>query len=362
MIRLIQATAYSEIYLAFWEKEMEKVVLKISKLVYTLSYIKQSDESSKEENILSEYSVLKSIPRAKRKHIVSCLGKFKHVFQFETGLQIYANIIVLEYCHGQNLFDAINNEIIKKPSLIVNEFHRKRIIYQLIETIYILHSFNIYHLDLILDNIIYDGKNIKIIDFGLAFKNPDSSLCGIRSGKTNYFPPEMYKSPKYDGKLRDIWSIGVISYMLYSYQPLINSKYKEEQLRILNTSSIYQYLQIYNTDGLKWDKLFIDFISHCLTANPANRWEAWELLNHDFLKIRERKSIFDRFIGWLSPKSKKEKCYGYKSNNTSSILSDSSNNNNNNNSFSNIEKKKKGKEINNENDCNNKCSINIRTD
>lgn len=182
----------------------------------------------------------------------------------------------------------------------------------------------------------------------------------------------MYKSPKYDGKLRDIWSIGVIAYMLYSYQPLINSKYKEEQLRILNTSSIYQYLQIYNIDGLKWDKCFIDFLSHCLAGNPANRWEALELLHHDYLQIKETRSIFDRFIGWLSPKSKKsDKSFGFRSNNSSTIsVNNNSNNNNNSNKNSNNNNNNhnnnsdksyigsdssKGK--NDENVYNNKCSI-----
>lgn len=176
------------------------------------------------------------------------------------------------------------------------------IVKELTEVIYNLHYLNIYHQDIILDNIIFDGKSIHLIDFGLAVKN-SSGISTTRSGKINYFPPEMYENDEYDARSRDIWSLGVVTYMLYSYKPLIIAKYRNEQVKLLSISFI-KYLQVYNPSALKWDYKLLDFLSHCFEPDPKKRWTAKHLMEHDFFIEESHTNLFKRLSLWLSPKDK----------------------------------------------------------
>ena len=92
----------------------------------------------------------------------------------------------------------------------------------LLETIDFLHSQNIVHRDLKLENIVMteaDGCDFKIIDFGLAY-----SSCATQSkkcGSPGYLAPEILDDRRYDNKI-DIFSAGVILYvLLYGKQPFI---------------------------------------------------------------------------------------------------------------------------------------------
>ena len=81
-----------------------------------------------------------------------------------------------------------------------------------------MHAKNIVHRDLKPENILLDSQDksnldIKISDFGFAcFFNPDEGL-DLVLGSPIYMAPEIILKEKYNDKV-DIWSIGVITYML----------------------------------------------------------------------------------------------------------------------------------------------------
>ena len=81
-----------------------------------------------------------------------------------------------------------------------------------------MHAKNIVHRDLKPENILLDSQDksnldIKISDFGFAcFFNPDEGL-DLVLGSPIYMAPEIIQKEKYNDKV-DIWSIGVITYML----------------------------------------------------------------------------------------------------------------------------------------------------
>ena len=97
----------------------------------------------------------------------------------------------------------------------------RHIFRQLVDCLYWMNTHGIAHLDMSLENVVvHDDKTctIKIIDFGLA-----RDCIKVRSWKHNYnkrvgtrayMAPEVWDKEVFDGRMVDVWSIGVMLYMM----------------------------------------------------------------------------------------------------------------------------------------------------
>jgi serine/threonine protein kinase len=124
--------------------------------------------------------------------------------------------ILLEFIDGCSITDAINKELI---TLSIES--KKKIIRQLCNALEYLHSKQIYHLDLKPDNLMltFRGKNLKVIDFGLAMTDAHK----ITLGKTVGFSAPEQSENKYDVS-NDVFSIGkVIEFILSNESDKIKS-------------------------------------------------------------------------------------------------------------------------------------------
>ncbi|KAF6780436.1 hypothetical protein AHF37_00071 [Paragonimus kellicotti] len=71
------------------------------------------------------------------------------------------------------------------------------------------------HRDLKPENLLLDDKlNIRVADFGMASLQPEGSLLETSCGSPHYACPEVIRGEKYDGRMADVWSCGVILYAL----------------------------------------------------------------------------------------------------------------------------------------------------
>lgn len=154
----------------------------------------------------------------------------------------YVHIVTERYTGGE-LFDEIVNNTTECGCL--DEVQAAKIIKSLLESVQYLHSKNIVHRDIKPENVLFEsneeGSSIKLIDFGLA-----RTYDKVKQGwMTNPVGTPYYMSPgvltqKYD-KSCDVWSIGIISYILLAgYPPFNGSTDYEVQDSILNAQLVFE--------------------------------------------------------------------------------------------------------------------------
>jgi serine/threonine protein kinase len=77
-----------------------------------------------------------------------------------------------------------------------------------------MHSKNIYHRDMKPENVIYDAETgvAKIIDFGFALQTKEK--LRVFCGTPSFMSPEVTQKSEYNGGPADVWSCGVILFLM----------------------------------------------------------------------------------------------------------------------------------------------------
>lgn len=116
--------------------------------------------------------------------------------------------ICLEYIEGGLMFDLC------KTGGAMGEDIGRFLFRQLLKSVKYMHSKNVVHRDLKIENILYDDEmNIKVADFGFSTYKQIAKLKSYR-GTMTYMAPEIKLGKKYDGRQADIFSLGVILFII----------------------------------------------------------------------------------------------------------------------------------------------------
>lgn len=131
---------------------------------------------------------------------------------FETDEEIY---IINEFAEKGELFRLVNHQY------KLQEKTCARIFLQIINAVEYLHKLGISHRDLKPENILLDfDYNVKLVDFGLSNYFRPGELLSTACGSPCYAPPEMVAGKPYDGFISDVWSLGIIFFvMICGYLP-----------------------------------------------------------------------------------------------------------------------------------------------
>ena len=117
----------------------------------------------------------------------------------------------------------------------------RRFFQQLISGIEYSHKLKIVHRDLKPENVLLDDDlNVKIADFGLSNEIKDGDFLKTSCGSPNYAAPEVIRGGLYTGPEIDVWSCGVILYvMLCGRLP-----FEDDDVQALFTKISREYLSL----------------------------------------------------------------------------------------------------------------------
>ena len=285
--------AYGVVFKAIDKKTKEQVALK--KLFGAFQDEVDSQRTFREVMLLQELNGHDNIIR------------LLNVIKAENDLDLY---LVFDYMEA-DLFNVIRANILQ-------DIHKKFIIYQILKAIKFIHSADIIHRDLKPSNIFINSDcHIKLGDFGLARTlghNPHIQNMVTEYVATRWYrAPEMILAAQKYGKPIDMWSVGCILYELLVGTPLLPGKSTKEMMKMMfgvtgfpdrkEYNEVKNECKIQNIDyddllqekikkkknilqmvsGYTHDEVAIDLLLKLLVFNPKKRLTAEEALEHPYV-------------------------------------------------------------------------------
>ena len=222
--------------------------------------------------------------------ILSVLSDHAHILNYK---EAYINsthfYLCTDLCSGGELFDKV------KKLKHFSEKQCAEVMTSILTAIQYIHSKKIVHRDLKPENIVFKSNErdaeITIIDFGDAEQvKGDQHIYTDFVGTPFYLAPEsvrhrcgweLYKS--------DMWSIGVIAYVLLTGRPPFGGRNNREILAKILKSRVHWPSNIRLSQAAK------SFIHELLQKDPRKRMSATEALNHKW--IRKEAVLNNRHLG-----------------------------------------------------------------
>ncbi|XP_027146688.1 myosin light chain kinase, smooth muscle isoform X2 [Larimichthys crocea] len=241
-----------------------KLVEKSTKKVWAGKFIKAYSAKEK-ENVRQEIGIMNSLHHPK---LVQCVDAFEGKSDI---------VMVLEMISGGELFERIIDEDFELTEREVIKY-----MLQIIDGVNFIHKQGIVHLDLKPENIMCvnkTGSKIKLIDFGLARRLESAGTLKVLFGTPEFVAPEVinYEAISYP---TDMWSIGVICYILLSgLSPFMGDNDNETLSNVTSAS--------WDFEDEAFDEISEnakDFITNLLKKDMRARLTCAQCYDHTWLK------------------------------------------------------------------------------
>ena len=213
--------------------------------------------------------------RAKSKiyHEINLMKNLRHssvvklLDTFETKNYI---LIIMENISGGDLLSFV------KKRTKLNEKICKFIFKQLLQAIKFIHTKNIIHRDIKLDNVLIDlNNNIKLCDFGVGKMVHEGEILTDQCGTPAYIAPEILENKGYEGPPVDIWSSGVVLYAMLSGTVPFRANNLNDLQNMIMTGTFKEINDISKESN--------DLLHKLLQVNPKKRITIDEALSHPWL-------------------------------------------------------------------------------
>eukprot|EP00299_Pterocystis_sp_00344_P001575 c11429_g1_i1.p1 GENE.c11429_g1_i1~~c11429_g1_i1.p1 ORF type:complete len:325 (-),score=60.79 c11429_g1_i1:69-1043(-) len=255
--------------------EVRLGVNKDSKKQVAIKIIEPKDKQD-EKMIKAEIEILSEMDH---KNIVHLYEAFEQPAKVLKARKTY---LVMELMTGGELLERIYQ---KKR---FTERESRMVMSTLFDVLAYIHGKGIVHRDLKPGNILYandrDDSPVKVVDFGCAAKLPDPNapLQGLVEvcGTPIFVAPEiLHRYPQGYGRAVDVWSAGVIMYILLCGFPPF--EHDEEEM-------LFKHIMLgeFEFPSPHWDRISDaakDLIQKCLTTDPAKRITAADACKHSWI-------------------------------------------------------------------------------
>jgi len=237
---------YSKVKSAVWQRPGEKTPMKVA--------IKIINKRTAPKDFLEKF-----LPR--ELEVLQCLNHRNIVRAYEIIHINTKTYICLEWAGHGDLLQYVR----LKGAL--KEQECRKFFSDLLAALEYCHSINIVHRDLKCENVLLSKKNqVKLADFGFARKLAPNDLSKTFCGSAAYAAPELLQGIPYIGTIADVWSCGVILYiMACSSMPFRDSNIKT--LLLDQRAPLHIPSAVRNTIS----QSILDYLGKILVFNPEKR-------------------------------------------------------------------------------------------
>ncbi|XP_028086215.1 CBL-interacting protein kinase 23-like isoform X1 [Camellia sinensis] len=236
--------------------------------------------------ILDKEKILKHKMIAQIKREISTMKLIRHpnvIRMYEVMASKTKIYIVLELVTGGELFDKIASKGRLK------EDEARKYFQQLINAVDYCHSRGVFHRDLKPENLLLDANEVlKVSDFGLSAlpqQVREDGLLHTTCGTPNYVAPEVINNKGYDGAKADLWSCGVILFVLMAgYLPFEESNLMALYKKIFKAE--FTCPPWFSSSAKKLVKRILD-------PNPMTRITIAEVIENEWFKKGYKPSVFE---------------------------------------------------------------------
>jgi len=229
----------------------------------------------KKQELVSETEIILSMDHP---HVI----RLYDVYESDESLSL-----VMECMEGGELFDRVHDR------KVFSERDACHTTWMMLLALNYLHSCNVVHRDLKLENFLYERKDndfLKLIDFGFSKIWDFNTKMELSCGTLSYAAPEVL-GKSYTSQC-DLWSLGVIVFiLLVGYMPFSGSS---ERLQIQQIRS-----GAYNMKKDRWAKVSpqaFEFVRALLVVDPEKRLTAPLAMEHPWIKNKDHldPEVFDQ--------------------------------------------------------------------
>jgi serine/threonine protein kinase len=175
--------------------------------------------------------------------------------------------IITEYVGGGELFEMLTEKG-KQP-----ELEARRLFQQIVSAVAGCHGSGVVHRDIKAENLLLDkDNNAKLIDFGFSNFQKPNSLLSTWCGSPPYAAPELLLGQEYDGTKSDVWSLGVILYILVT----AGFPFPGDSVDKLKRAVLSEHLRIPFWVSVEC----ADLIRKMLTVSPSKRYSLAQVSQH----------------------------------------------------------------------------------
>ncbi|XP_060081277.1 SNF-related serine/threonine-protein kinase-like [Ylistrum balloti] len=195
----------------------------------------------------------------------------------DTQTKLY---LILELGDGGDMYDYI-----MKHNKGLEEKVARRYFRQIVEAVSYCHDLHVVHRDLKPENVVFFEKLgiVKVTDFGFSNQFKPGSNLETSCGSLAYSAPEILLGDSYDAPAVDVWSLGVLLYMLVCGSPPFHEASDSETLTMIFDCKYQIPSQL--------SKECNDLITKMLQKDPADRMSLDDIVNHAWLKSDDSTSV-----------------------------------------------------------------------